>query len=88
MTVEVLFPGIQGIPDNIEEIKKRIEQILPCHLEILYHYKYITWAELENWFSSWAELEAENLNWNALELSLIHISGRSNACKLFDRQWI
>lgn len=68
MTVEIFFPGVQGIPDHIEEIKKRIEQILPCHLGVIYFYKYITWMELEIWFSSWSVLEAENLSWNALEL--------------------
>lgn len=68
MTVEITFPDMQGIPENMGEIQKRIEQILPCHLEVVYCYKYITWRELEAWFPNWAAIEAEKLDWTALEL--------------------
>ena len=35
-TVNVSFPDMEEIPENIDEIKERIEQILPCHLGIVY----------------------------------------------------
>ena len=66
-TVEVSFPGTRGIPDGMDELKRRIEMILPCHLEIEYFYVYILWQELEALLESWQALEALGLTWVELE---------------------
>lgn len=66
-TVRVSFPGMRGIPEGFEGLKTRIEQILPCHLGIEYFIVYITWAQIETWFSSWTELEWACADWDALE---------------------
>lgn len=66
-TVEVTFPGTKGIPDDADELIKRIESILPCHLEVTYVYVYLTWTELESAFSSWSRLEEDELTWSGLE---------------------
>ncbi|MEG2097782.1 MAG: DUF2313 domain-containing protein [Pseudoflavonifractor sp.] len=66
-TVEVRFPDVPGIPDGFEELRKIIEDILPCHLAIEYIYWYVTWAMLEARFATWGALEAEGLNWGAIE---------------------
>lgn len=68
MTVEVRFPGVRGLPENLEELKKRTEQILPCHLKIDYCYQFITWEQLERWFPSWEAMEAKALDWEHLEI--------------------
>lgn len=67
LTVGIEFPDQRGIPDAIEEIKARIEEIIPCHLNINYLYAYIIWSELETAFASWSELESHNFTWEALE---------------------
>jgi len=66
-TVEVRFPEVPGIPDGYEEMRKIIEDILPCHLAVKYVFWYVTWAELEERFATWGEVEAMNLTWEELE---------------------
>jgi len=66
-TVRVSFPGTRGLPQGFEGLKVRVEKILPCHLDIEYFIVYITWAEIETWFSSWTEMESACADWNALE---------------------
>lgn len=65
--VTVSFPGVRGIPENILQLQQRVENILPCHLEIEYKYLFLTWAELESGVASWAELEDMADSWAALE---------------------
>lgn len=40
-----------GEPPGFGELKRIIEDILPPHLDIQYHFWYLTWAELEDKFS-------------------------------------
>lgn len=67
MTVEVGFPGTAGIPENLSALQERIVRILPCHLDILYVFVFLTWADLEARFPCWEQLEG--LSWSALERS-------------------
>ena len=66
-TVEVSFPQVPGIPPNFEEIRIIIEDIIPAHLIIQYHYWYLTWQQLEQKFSCWQDIEDKNLTWYGLE---------------------
>ena len=68
--VIVWFPENRGIPDNIGALKPRIEEVLPCHIEIIYHYIYTLWGEIEGYFASWAELEEEIKRWKDMEIYL------------------
>ncbi len=65
--VEVRFPDVPGIPDGYEEMRKIIEDILPCHLLVDYVFWYITWGALEERFATWGDLEKMDLTWEALE---------------------
>lgn len=65
--VEVRFPEVAGIPDGFEQMKRIIEEIIPCHLKVEYVFWYITWAQLEGLFHTWAKLDAAQLSWDALE---------------------
>ncbi|MGM9521825.1 MAG: putative phage tail protein [Oscillospiraceae bacterium] len=65
-TVEVTFPETKGVPDSIEEIKERIESILPCHLDCVYKYVFCTWGELETDFTTWESIEKLG-TWGAAE---------------------
>ena len=66
-TVEVSFPHVPGIPPNFEEIRVIIEDIIPAHLIVQYHYWYLTWQQLEAKFSCWQDIEDEGLTWYGLE---------------------
>lgn len=65
--VEVRFPEVPGIPDGFEEMRRIIEDIIPCHLLIRYVYWYITWAMVERKFPIWDDLDRSGLTWEALE---------------------
>jgi len=64
--VSVSFPGVAGEPENFEELKKIIEDILPAHLGIEYDFWYLTWAELEANFHKWKEIEDPGFTWAQL----------------------
>lgn len=65
--VEVRFPDVPGIPEGFEEMKRIIEDILPCHLGIEYVFWYITWAMMEEKFDTWGDIEAGGYTWEELE---------------------
>lgn len=65
--VQVSFPEVPGIPEGYGEMKKIIEEILPCHLGIEYVFWYITWAMMEARFPTWGDLEAGGYTWEELE---------------------
>ena len=67
-TVEVVFPGTRGVPEGFEPgLRQRIEQILPCHLEIRYAFTYLRWTEFSAYFADWEAVEAVELPWVELE---------------------
>ena len=65
--VEVSFPGVAGVPENFEQIKRIVEDILPPHLDIRYFFWFLTWEGLERKFSCWQDIEDQNLSWKELE---------------------
>ena len=65
--LRVIFPEVAGEPEDFDQIRKIILDILPCHLLIRYVYWYITWAILEEWFSYWGAIEERGLSWDELE---------------------
>ncbi len=66
-TVEVSFPGVRGAPDRFPELQARLEQILPCHLNVIYKLVYLTWQELEDYGLTWGMIEEKQLTWDGLE---------------------
>ena len=65
--ITVSFPEVPGIPDGYEQMKKIIEEIIPCHLGIEYVFWYITWAMMEERFDTWGDIENGNYTWEELE---------------------
>lgn len=67
-TLEISFPDERGMPSDFEELKNRIEEILPCHLGYVYAFVYLSWRELmEKYGFTWRTLEARNLTWRQFE---------------------
>lgn len=54
--VRVRFPGVMGVPDGFAQMKIIIEDILPCHLDIWYYFRYCTWGETEEYCLRWRDL--------------------------------
>lgn len=67
-TVKVSFPSNRGIPAGFPGIRARIEQILPCHLDVEYVFLFVTWLELEALFPVWSALNGVG-DWQTLERS-------------------
>lgn len=69
--VQVRFPGVVGVPAQIDRLKQIIEEIVPPQVEIGWFYRFLTWAELEEQFPTWAALEEAELSWSQLEMHVL-----------------
>lgn len=61
------FPSIRGVPANLEDLQRRVEEILPCHLDIQYIFDYILWRDYQQMFSSWRELQGCCASWRIFQ---------------------
>ena len=64
--VEVTFPDTPGEPADFERLRPIIEEILPCHLDISYRFRYNTWGELMELVDSWGEAIQTDMTWGQL----------------------
>lgn len=61
--IYVIFNDIKGIPSNMDDVYKILEDIKPAHLDIVYKFIYTVWKELigKTWVSlstsTWDELK-------------------------------
>lgn len=62
--INITFIGKRGIPQEIEELKKQIGDVVPAHLEVVYNYTYLTWAEFDL-LAAWVQ---ESMTWAELEV--------------------
>lgn len=67
-TLLVTIVNTRGVPEDFSLVKERIEQILPCHLEVEYRFIYTTWSELMALIPDWQELETLGLDWAGIEV--------------------
>lgn len=58
----ISFPGVMGIPEGIESIRRIAEEILPAHVGIDYFFRWCTWGETEGYGFSWGDLG--NMTWH------------------------
>lgn len=63
----IRFVDARGIPSNIEDLKKEIEEIKPAHIRVEYLFRYMTWDELDDQEIIWDELDALGLTWDEFE---------------------
>lgn len=68
--LQVTFPQVIGEPPEYSLIQKIILDILPCHLEVEFYLRYLTWAECEAAKMSWASIEAAAHTWESFEKSV------------------
>lgn len=64
----VSFVDTMGIPPNMEDLKRAIEELKPAHMAVEYEYRYLNWDDLDRKQVTWDELDAASLTWNELEV--------------------
>ena len=68
--LRVLFPETAGTPAEFEQIRKIILDILPCHLETEFYFRYLTWDECERAGDTWDAMEAAGHDWEGFQLAI------------------
>jgi hypothetical protein len=68
--IRVVFPQVAGEPAEFQQIQKIILDILPCHLETEFYFRYLTWAECEAAEMTWAKIEGAGHTWASFELAV------------------
>ena len=68
--VRVIFPDVAGIPEGFEQIREIILDIIPCHLDVEFYFRYLTWAECEAHQYTWAIIHAREYTWYGFELAV------------------
>ena len=68
--IRVIFPNVAGIPDEFDQIQGIILDIIPCHLETEFYFRYLTWAECEAAGYTWAMIHAAEYTWYEFELAV------------------
>ena len=68
--IRVVFPETAGVPPEFEQIRKIILDILPCHLEVEFYFRYLTWEECEGAGYTWGLIEERGYDWNGFQLAI------------------
>lgn len=68
--VSVIFPDVAGIPEGFAQIRDIILDIIPCHLEVDFHLRYLTWHECEAYPYTWAVVHEKEYTWYGFELAV------------------
>lgn len=63
-TFDIKFVGSKGVPPNLEDLKKAIEEIKPAHLAVTYSFTFNTWNNFKN--STWQQ--AADDTWDKLRV--------------------
>lgn len=67
----VSFPEVAGVPDNFEQIRSVILDIMPCHLETEFFFRYLTWDECRRQAFTWQSIEAAGYIWETFEKAVL-----------------
>ena len=67
--IRVRFPDTAGVPDGFERIRQIVLDIIPCHLDTEFFFRYNTWAECEARGTTWGGVEAAAHTWRSFELA-------------------
>ena len=68
--IRIIFPDVSGIPEGFEQIQKIILDIIPCHLDVEFYFRYLTWAICEELQYTWRDVEAADHTWESFLLAL------------------
>jgi hypothetical protein len=62
-TLNIQFVSTAGVPRNLEDIKRALEDAAPAHYRVNFKFLYLTWDELSAQKYSWDEWSNFNLEW-------------------------
>ena len=68
--LRVIFPETAGVPAEFPQIQKIILDILPCHLEVEFYFRYLTWDECERDGMTWNWVETHEHTWDSFEVAI------------------
>jgi len=68
--LRVLFPEVAGIPAGFDRIETIVLEILPCHLEVEFYFRYMTWEECHRAGYIWADLDAAEHTWESFRTAV------------------
>ncbi|MCI9444414.1 MAG: YmfQ family protein [Oscillospiraceae bacterium] len=68
--VRIIFPDVAGVPDGFEQIQEIILDIIPCHLDVEFFFRYLTWEECEAHQYTWSIIHARAYTWHGFELAV------------------
>ncbi len=68
--LQIRFPEVAGVPEEFDQMEKTILDILPCHLEVEFYFRYLTWGECEAAGYTWADVEAAEHTWESFQLAV------------------
>ena len=68
--IRVIFPDVPGIPEGFAQIRDIILDLIPCHLETEFYFRYITWQECEAQQFTWQMVEDGEHTWYSFELAV------------------
>ena len=64
---DIAHPINSGTRDRIQKI---ILDIIPCHLETEFYFRYLTWEECESAGWTWERVESAGHTWHSFELAV------------------
>lgn len=68
--LRVIFPDVAGVPEGFEQIRQIILDIIPCHLDVEFHFRYLTWADCDTHGYTWAIIHGRSYTWRSFELAI------------------
>lgn len=68
--LRVDFPDVGGVPEEFDQISGIILDILPCHLDVEFYFRYLTWAECERGAYTWSMVEAAGYDWDEFQMAV------------------
>lgn len=68
--VRIIFPDVAGVPDGFEQIQEIILDIIPCHLDVEFFFRYLTCEECEAHQYTWSIIHARAYTWHGFELAV------------------
>lgn len=68
--IRVIFPEVAGIPEDFERIRTIILDIIPCHLEVEFYFRYLTWEECHAHGYTWAIVHQQEYTWHTFQLAV------------------
>ena len=68
--LRVIFPEVAGIPEEYERIRDIVLDILPCHLDVEFYFRYLTWEECHRAGFTWQMVEDTEHTWESFQVAI------------------